>query len=195
VAEALLRSAGSGIRITRILWEGGKSRAADTPRVRLLETIYSNTMKIDIASSQDVDDLLPLLQSQFNEHEIEFEVDQLKAALYHLITHGDLGFAIIAKESNDSIGFAVVSIAWTLEHGGKSAWLDELFVLPDYRRRGIGTLLVERVLEEVKKLGCQALDLEVDTGHRRAESLYERMGFRKLDHSRWVKGISKSHAT
>jgi GNAT superfamily N-acetyltransferase len=152
-------------------------------------------MKIDIASSQDVDDLLPLLQSQFNEHEIEFEVDQLKAALYHLITHGDLGFAIIAKESNDSIGFAVVSIAWTLEHGGKSAWLDELFVLPDYRRRGIGTLLVERVLEEVKKLGCQALDLEVDTGHRRAESLYERMGFRKLDHSRWVKGISKSHAT
>lgn len=43
--------------------------------------------------------------------------------------------------------------------GGKSAWLDELYVIPEHRELGAGSLLLERVIEEAKNEGCLALDL------------------------------------
>jgi ribosomal protein S18 acetylase RimI-like enzyme len=146
-------------------------------------------MNIERATSKDIDQLLELMQKQFLEHEIGFNTDQLEAAIRHVLTHEGLGFILTAEDNNQLLGFAAISFAWTLEHGGKSAWLDELYVLPEHRNAGIGTGPVERVMIEAEERGCLAIDLEVDNEHRRAENLYKRKGFQKLERSRWVKRI------
>jgi hypothetical protein len=45
------------------------------------------------------------------------------------------------------------------------------------------------VLERARKTDIVAIDLEIDAGHSRAESLYRRSGFRPLNRSRWVKQL------
>jgi GNAT superfamily N-acetyltransferase len=62
---------------------------------------------------------------------------------------------------------------------------------PDYRRHGIGTALVTSVLERAQKAGVVAVDLEVDTDHKQAISLYQRFGFRQLKRTRWVKEFAR----
>lgn len=146
-------------------------------------------MKIEIATTKDLNILHELIQKQFLEHEIDYEDDQLKSAIDQMLTNDSLGFFLIAKEKNQSLGFAVISFAWTLEHGGKSAWLDELYVLPEHRNAGIGSAIVDRLFIEPKEKGCLAVDLEVESDHRRAENLYVRKGFQKLDRSRWAQRI------
>lgn len=146
-------------------------------------------MKIEIATTKDLNILHELIQKQFLEHEIDYENDQLKSAIDQMLTNDNLGFFLIAKEKNRSLGFAVISFAWTLEHGGKSAWLDELYVLPEHRNAGIGSAIVDRLFIEAKEKGCLAVDLEVESDHRRAENLYVRKGFQKLDRSRWAQRI------
>jgi ribosomal protein S18 acetylase RimI-like enzyme len=146
-------------------------------------------MKIEIATTKDLNILHELIQKQFLEHEIDYEDDQLKSAIDQMLTNDSLGFFLIAKEKNQSLGFAVISFAWTLEHGGKSAWLDELYVLPEHRNAGIGSAIVDRLFIEAKEKGCLAVDLEVESDHRRAENLYVRKGFQKLDRSRWAQRI------
>jgi len=84
---------------------------------------------------------------------------------------------------------ADVAFTWTLEHGGKSAWLDELYVVPEYRGKGIGAALLRAALEAAQRSGCAAVDLEVDEARARAENLYVQAGFRPLGRSRWVKKI------
>jgi GNAT superfamily N-acetyltransferase len=84
---------------------------------------------------------------------------------------------------------ADVAFTWTLEHCGKSAWLDELYVVPEYRGKGIGAALLRAALEAAQRSGCAAVDLEVDEAHARAENLYVQAGFRPLGRSRWVKKI------
>ena len=96
---------------------------------------------------------------------------------------------MIASKGEQAIGFAAVSYAWTLEHGGKSAWLDELYVLPEYRGSGVGSLLIEGVVAHANQESCLAIDLEFEAGHSRAEHLYIRKGFEKLQRSRWVKKL------
>jgi GNAT superfamily N-acetyltransferase len=52
--------------------------------------------------------------------------------------------------------------AWvvpSLEHGGVSGWLEELYVLPQWRGRGIGSRLVGEVIAHARELGYFDLPL------------------------------------
>jgi GNAT superfamily N-acetyltransferase len=148
-----------------------------------------DNINIAMADARDADTLFQMLQHQFSEHQIALDADRLLSAIHHLISNRALGFALMAREGDVPVGLAVISLAWTLEHGGRSAWLDELYVVPHKRSRGIGRLLIEKVIEMAKEQGCLDLDLEVDIDHRRAEKLYEQSGFSRLDRSRWVRRL------
>lgn len=142
------------------------------------------------AISTDIVSVHQLLLRQFGEHNINVPEVALKEALAGVLQDERLGLIIVAQDGRETIGMAVVSFAWTLEHGGKSAWLDELFVIPDRRGQGVGKALLDQVVSEVRDSGCAAIDLEVDQGQARAERLYERAGFQQLPRSRWVKYIA-----
>ena len=53
-------------------------------------------------------------------------------------------------------------------------------VHPDYRRRGIGQILIEELIREVKNLGSISLTLEVRSSNAPAVSLYEKLGFSQV---------------
>jgi len=137
----------------------------------------------------DLPIILELLSLQFEEHQIGVSEKALSTAIKAMLAEPRLGFFLMARFGEQAVGLACVSFCWTLEHGGKSAWLDELYVLPEYRSRGIGGLLIEAVLQTAKAQGCAAIDLEVDHEHRRVEQLYQRFGFDPLSRSRWVREL------
>lgn len=145
---------------------------------------------IQKAGNKDLDSLLKLLVHQFCEHEISLYQGELKQAIYKMVTEENLGFFLLARDGDLALGVAAVSFAWTLEHGGRSAWLDELYVVPEHREKGIGGKLIEEVLREATRQGCLAIDLEVEEGHRRSEGLYARLGFEPLERSRWARKLS-----
>ena len=141
------------------------------------------------AKPTDLGNLLDLLEKQFLEHRIPFEAEDQIAALGQLLARDELGFVLLLEEEGQTIGFGVISFAWTLEHGGKSAWLDELYVQPGYRNEGLGSKIIDRALKDAQISGCRALDLEVDVGNNRAEKLYKRYGFKQIERTRWVKEL------
>lgn len=146
-------------------------------------------MNIDRATPAETDAVVELIRQQFAEHHILCEPGQLGRSVAPMLSPDGPGFVLLAKDGGHHLGLAAVAFSWTLEHGGRSAWLDELYVVPDHRDAGIGTALLDRALAEVRREGCLAVDLEVDAEHRRAESLYHRRGFQRLDRSRWVQRI------
>ncbi len=144
-------------------------------------------MDIYRAKPVDLEPVVGLLQGQFQEHGIRLPEERLRAAVAAMLGQPDLGFFLLARETTAVVGMACVSFCWTLEHGGKTAWLDELYVLPAYRGAGQGAALLQAVLSSAQACGCVAVDLEVDFEHHRAENLYRRAGFEPLPRSRWVK--------
>jgi len=56
-----------------------------------------------------------------------------------------------------------------------------LAVAPDVRRRGIGTMLMERYLEESRKKGARVLTLEVRKGNHAAIEFYKKFNFMPVD--------------
>ncbi|HSJ58459.1 MAG TPA: GNAT family N-acetyltransferase [Anaerolineae bacterium] len=148
-------------------------------------------LELRVATASDLETVLDLLAAQFSEHDIELPGQALRLAVAALFDRDDLGFFVVACDGAQTVGLAAVSFAWTLEHGGRSAWLDELYVLPERRAAGIGTALLREAVRHAAATGCAAVDLEVDRDHRRAEALYAREGFSPLPRSRWVRPLGQ----
>lgn len=56
-----------------------------------------------------------------------------------------------------------------------------LAVSPDMRRKGVGTMLMERFLEASIKKGAKVLSLEVRKGNVAAMEFYKKLGFQPID--------------
>lgn len=143
--------------------------------------------RIDVALPSDVGAVEALVLAQFAEHAIDVDRPSLVAAIEAVLRDDSLGFFLLARSGDVAVGLAYVSFTWALEHGGRSAWLEELYVVPDRREEGVGRALLDRAIAGAREHGCAAVDLEVDRDHARAERLYEREGFRNLPRRRWVR--------
>ncbi len=130
-----------------------------------------------------------LLRRQLEEHDIALAEDALERSVRALGEDPSLGRVLVAIDGSALVGVAVLTFLWTLEHGGPGAWLDELYVDPAQRRRGIGQRLTEAALAVAAERGAVALDLEVEEGHDAAERLYRRMGFQRHRRVRWARRL------
>lgn len=90
--------------------------------------------------------------------------------------HPQRGRALVAESAEGVVGYAFVVWFWSNEYGGAIAVVDELYVVPAWRGRGVGSAFFERILADHPE--AIALDIEVSPENERAQGWYERRGFR-----------------
>lgn len=144
---------------------------------------------VRLANERDAEALAALMSAQLAEHERPQDPERLANAVQQVLKTPDLGFFIVAEQAGQILGAAYIFFMQSLEHGGRTAWLDEIYVTPHERNRGLGTLLLHAVCGEVKRRGCPAMELEVDVAHEGAAHLYERLGFQALQRRRYVRKL------
>lgn len=59
---------------------------------------------------------------------------------------------------------------------GKSLYLDDLYVQPNYRSKGIGSKLINKVIEKAKSENCKRLRWQVSNWNSPAIKFYESLG-------------------
>jgi ribosomal-protein-alanine N-acetyltransferase len=72
------------------------------------------------------------------------------------------------------IGHGLMSV------GAGECHLLNVCVHPDYQRRGLGTRLVEHLLDEARRRGVRMALLEVRVSNRGAYRIYQRLGFDEI---------------
>ena len=147
-------------------------------------------LEIRPADATDRDAVLRLLLAQFEEHAISTPADEVGAGIDYVLARQDAGRILVAARDRVVVGVAAVTFTRGLEHGGRSAWLEELYVEPSARNAGIGTALLRVACEVALASGAVAIDLEVDAAHERAARLYARAGFQALPRTRWVRRLT-----
>jgi ribosomal protein S18 acetylase RimI-like enzyme len=94
------------------------------------------------------------------------------------------GFFLLA-DNGQVAGYALVVKSFSQEAGGMVLWVDELYILKEYRSLGLGgkflDFLQENLAEDVKRIR-----LEVEEDNSRAMSLYQRLGFEELPYVQMI---------
>jgi len=87
------------------------------------------------------------------------------------------GVAYLIGPARAPIGYIVVTFGWSVEFGGLDAIVDEIYVRPPVRGRGIATEVLHALPRALAQGGVKAIHLEVDRTNDTAQRLYTRAGF------------------
>ncbi len=89
---------------------------------------------------------------------------------------GETGFFVARDLRGKIIGMARVSRR--PDFGGSEGWIDEVAVLPKYKKQGIGRALLLEIKKHALTFNATALALTSHSGREAARRLYERFGFK-----------------
>jgi GNAT superfamily N-acetyltransferase len=92
---------------------------------------------------------------------------------------GDGTFAVLAGAPSAAV--ALVTLRTNVWYDGPVALLDELYVAPGRRGRGIGAAVLELVRAEALARGVERIEINVDEVDVDAQRFYERHGFSVVD--------------
>lgn len=81
--------------------------------------------------------------------------------------------------------YLLTAKTFSQEAGGVCVWIEEIYVLPQARGRGIGTALINKVFDTYGN--AARFRLEVEKDNKSAVDLYRRLGFKNLDYLQMIK--------
>jgi ribosomal protein S18 acetylase RimI-like enzyme len=134
-------------------------------------------VRLEPATPDRVAALLEWMRDFYAHEGIPFDPAVSEPVLRELLARPQLGRVLEIVAGGRPVGYAVLALGFSLEFGGRSAFLDELFVEPASRGRGIGTAALALLQEASRRLGARSLALEVGLENAGAERLYRRAGF------------------
>jgi ribosomal protein S18 acetylase RimI-like enzyme len=135
------------------------------------------------AGPADLERLLPLVERFTATQGYPFDAARARAALGELLARPELGRAYRIALADETVGYAVLCFGWSIEWGGRDAFVDELYVEPASRGRGLGRAALRALALEARAAGVHALHLEVEAGNEAGETLYRSEGFEGKDRS------------
>ncbi|ENN96427.1 protease synthase and sporulation negative regulator Pai1 [Methanocaldococcus villosus KIN24-T80] len=102
------------------------------------------------------------------------------------------GFFII-EYKNKPIGFIACDCNWESKiEKKKVAEIHEIFVDPDFRGRGIGTMLINKAIEYAKKRGRDVIELWAGVENEQAKKFYKHLGFEEKEKvNDWVRFVKR----
>jgi ribosomal protein S18 acetylase RimI-like enzyme len=89
--------------------------------------------------------------------------------------------AIIPDQGDIPVGFTQLYPNYSSVRASKNWILNDLYVDNNYRKQGIGQLLIKAAMEFAKKDGATYVELSTSIDNFTAQSLYEAIGFEKQE--------------
>ena len=138
---------------------------------------------VDFSTMSDLqhkEELVTMMQALYAEDKSDFPVDQSRFGINVecLVANPSQGRIVLFRQGELLCGYALLIPYWSNEFGGTLLFVDEMFVIPEVRNRGIGRSFF-KFLDQTRPFEAVALALEVSPGNAGALRLYESIGFRQ----------------
>ncbi len=106
-------------------------------------------------------------------------VTELAERLRGLVIRDDIE---ILLAGDPAVAIAVTTFRPSVWTPGPVALLEELYVQPDLRSRGIGAAVLERAIASAKERGVTTFEINVDEGDVDAQRFYRAHGFTEIEY-------------
>lgn len=107
-----------------------------------------------------------------------------EAARRRLIEHGfgpEPRFqGVLVERQAQAAGYALYFYTYSTFLAQPTLYLEDIFILPEQRRHGLGSALLRHLAREALKKGCGRMEWQVLDWNRLAIDFYQRLGAREL---------------
>ncbi|MFX1388980.1 MAG: GNAT family N-acetyltransferase [Promethearchaeota archaeon] len=142
-----------------------------------------SNIKVEIASPEQIEDLKELTRQLVEGIGQKFDPKRfdwgIRRRLYDpLQRHGIL--IAIDEDSNEVVGMIIAELRID-PFGSSEGYIKQFFLKEQYRKKGVGSLLLEKALEHLKKIKVEKVRVNIkEKVAVDASKLYEKMNFKKV---------------
>lgn len=152
---------------------------------------------IDSPHLDDVPALARMFKEDMNDLGVDVSLEDLTALAHDIVRSTEDGdpekLCWIARlePGGEAVGVLLANLNYSLKFAGRALWIEELYVTPSARRRSLGRLLVEALLDWAEANDIRGVDLEAYQGNTPASILYRSLGFHRLGRERFYYRIGE----
>lgn len=128
------------------------------------------------ADTQTISEILGEVEAYYGGKNTPADQTQIHRALFG---SGPVATVLLAREGDDVLGMAAVSLLWPAAGADSSMFLKELFVREGARRRGVARHLMNAVRAAADAAGCTRIEWTADRDNPPALALYQALGFQQ----------------
>lgn len=132
---------------------------------------------IRLATLTDVDTLVRLMRQFYAEADFALSEHSATRTFEALLDDSRLGQVWMIEHDGHPAGFVVLTVGFSMEYGGLRGFVDDFYVSPQYRNRGLGHAALEEVKRACVRRGVRALMVETGPNNDAALSAYRSVGF------------------
>lgn len=141
---------------------------------------------ITLATGDHMAALLSLMARRQHEATGLDEPDEAHIARQHaikpLLDGGPEGAVWLVGPPRAPLGYVIVTFGWNIALGGREAWVDDLYVRPSVRRRGIGRDVIHAVGMSLRQADVRALQVRLAQDTQTANAFCQAAGFAPQPH-------------
>ncbi len=130
-------------------------------------------MKIRFAQISDYKNIIPL----YNGFVGSDRYSQLDNDSFRKVLQSNNNFIFVATDKDRLVGFVSFSVRLVVRYPKSISEIDELYVLPEYRKRGVGKKLMDELEKKAKELDCYRIFIESHFDHKVAHKFYEALKY------------------
>ena len=132
--------------------------------------------KISQATIGDLNLLVPLFDAYRVFYRLTSELERATLFLRERLQNGD-SVIFLATEGDVALGFTQLFPSFSSGAMARIFVLNDLFVTPWARQRGVGAALLRRAAEYARSVGAVRLTLSTELSNTTAQSVYEKSGW------------------
>jgi ribosomal protein S18 acetylase RimI-like enzyme len=112
-------------------------------------------------------------------HDEDFEaMKNIEAGVQSLLRNEALATAYFIKQTEERIGYVILTRYHSVEKGGLTIYIDELYVEDKFRRCGVGKKIMSEIQTIARSQGAVHLWAQTEPYNDAAQSFFQSLGFR-----------------
>ena len=140
--------------------------------------------------SRDRDKFIAMVKKFFSSEAVLHDIpaSHIQQTFEEVIADSPYAKAYIIEDNGETAGYGLLSLTYSNEAGGMVVWIEELYIMKQFRGKGLGNQFIDFINREYAQQ-AKRIRLEIVDSNKSAERLYRRKGYAPLDYVQMVHEI------
>ena len=136
-----------------------------------------STLRLVRVYSADITALMEYIEALYIHDEDYDSMVNIEEGVKSLMRNEALACAYFIQRESEKIGYVILTKYHSVEKGGLTVFIDELYVEEKHRRHGVGKQIMKEIIGIAKDWGAKALWAQTEPHNDAAQAFFSSEGF------------------
>ncbi len=146
-----------------------------------MDKFYNQEYGFRFATRDDIDLIIDFITKLAKSHEKLHKLDLDKSTLINWIFDRKIANVFFLVYENKEVGFALYTYNFFIYKGNGSIYLEDIYILEEYRKRGFGKLMFQKICQIAKRNKVFKIEWTCSNNNENCIKFFNSIGAREIN--------------